>query len=115
MISAIRQEIITAISSIIPFDVLEQEHLDFVKDWIASGAEIFRIAKPDKPNIHLVSYFIVLDPSTNELLLVDHKKAELWLPPGGHVELNEKFTIYQLNILYNTTWIKNSALAPPFI
>ncbi len=85
----IRKEIITTISSIIPFDQLEREHLDFVKDWIASGAEIFRIAKPDKPNIHLVSYFIVIDPCTNEFLLVDHKKSGLWLPSGGHVELNE--------------------------
>lgn len=67
----------------------EIEHLEFVKEWITSGAEIFRIAKPDKPNIHLVSYFIIIDSQTNELLLVDHKKAELWLPPGGHVELNE--------------------------
>lgn len=87
--SVIREEILTAVASIIPFDNAEREHLDFVKDWIASGAEIFRIGKPDKPNIHLVSYFIVIDSQTNELLLVDHKKAELWLPPGGHVELNE--------------------------
>ncbi len=87
--SVIREEILTTVDSIIPFDIAEREQLDFVKDWIASGAEIFRIAKPDKPNIHLVSYFIVIDPQTNELLLVDHKKAELWLPPGGHVELNE--------------------------
>lgn len=89
MTSVIREEILATVASIIPFDVTEREHLDFVKDWIASGAEIFRIAKPNKPNIHLVSYFIVIDPQTNELLLVDHKKAELWLPPGGHVELNE--------------------------
>lgn len=89
MPSVIRKEILTAIASIIPFDNAERKHLDFVKDWIASGAEIFRIEKPNKPNIHLVSYFIVIDSQTNELLLVDHKKAELWLPPGGHVELNE--------------------------
>jgi 8-oxo-dGTP diphosphatase len=89
MTPVIREEILTTIASIIPFDNAEKEHLNFVKDWIASGAEIFRIEKPNKPDIHLVSYFIVIDPETNELLLVDHKKAELWLPPGGHVELNE--------------------------
>lgn len=89
MTSVIREEILTTIASIVPFDYAEREHLNFVKNWIASGAEIFRSAKPDKPNIHLVSYFIVVDPQTNELLLVDHKKAELWLPPGEHVELNE--------------------------
>lgn len=85
----IKKEILTEIASILPFDLLEKEHLDFVKTWIASGAEIFRIAKPDHPNIHLVSYFIVIDPHTNEILLVDHKKAGLWLPAGGHVEHNE--------------------------
>lgn len=87
--SSIRKEIIEEISSIIPFDTTEKEHLDYVNTWIASGAEIFRIAKPDKPDTHLVSYFIVFDPCANEFLLVDHKKAGLWLPPGGHVELNE--------------------------
>ncbi len=85
----IKKEILQDLSSILPVDSLEKEHLDFVKAWIASGAEIFRITKPDNPNIHLVSYFIVIDPYTNEILLVDHKKAGLWLPSGGHVELNE--------------------------
>lgn len=85
----IRNEIMEIVSSITPFDQEEQEHLNFVRTWIASGAEIFRIAKPDKPKIHLVSYFVLVDLSTNELLLTDHKKSELWLPPGGHVELGE--------------------------
>lgn len=76
-------------ASIMPFDSIEEEHRNFVKGWIASGAEIFRITQPDDPPIHLVSYFIVVDQSSNEFLLVDHKKAQLWLPPGGHVELNE--------------------------
>lgn len=85
----LREEILAEMASILPVDLLEKEHLDFVKAWIASGAEIFRIEKPDVPNIHLVSYFIVIDPDTNSLLLVDHKIAELWLPSGGHVEPNE--------------------------
>jgi len=77
------------VSSLIPFDHLEEEHLNFTKQWIASGAEIFRLELPDQPPIHLVSYFILIDPQTNDLLLVDHKKAQHWLPPGGHVEFNE--------------------------
>ncbi|MCE5295342.1 MAG: NUDIX hydrolase [Chlamydiales bacterium] len=31
----------------------------------------------------------MIDSSTNQILLVDHKKAGLWLPAGGHVEPNE--------------------------
>ena len=86
---SIRLIIDDIVSSIIPIDPIEEEHINFVKRWIASGVEIFRRAKPDIPNIHLVSYFMVVDQTSNEFLLVDHKKAQLWLPPGGHVEINE--------------------------
>lgn len=41
MTSVIREKIATVISSIIPFDVTESEHLDFVKEWIASGERFF--------------------------------------------------------------------------
>lgn len=85
----LRSTIHRIVSAIVPFDHLEEEHIDFVKKWISSGAEIFRLAKPDQPNIHLVSYFIVADQQTHQFLLVDHKKAQLWLPPGGHVEVDE--------------------------
>lgn len=85
----ISDQIRNAISSIIPLDKLEQEHLVFTKEWIDSGAGIFRIAKPAIPDPHLVAYFLLLDPTQKKLLLVDHKKAGLWLPSGGHVELNE--------------------------
>ncbi|WSN72117.1 NUDIX domain-containing protein [Streptomyces sp. NBC_01361] len=39
--------------------------------------------------MHLVSYFVVLDESCGQLLLVAHRKAGLWLPAGGHVEPGE--------------------------
>lgn len=83
---SIRSTINEIVSAIKPFDNIEQEHIAFVKTLIASGAEIFRT---NNPEIHLVSYFVVIDQKTNQILLVDHKKAELWLPTGGHVEHNE--------------------------
>lgn len=86
---SIRQEIKNTINSISPFDETEQEHITFTKNWIESGAEIFRTAKPATPDPHLVAYFLLIDTSSNQILLVDHKKAGLWLPSGGHVEINE--------------------------
>ena len=68
-----------------PLDELEQDHIYFVLDWIESGSEIFRIEKPATPETHLVVYFLIATPEMDQVLLVDHKKAELWLPPGGHV------------------------------
>lgn len=78
-----------AIADISPFDELEKKHIEDALAWIKSDAPIFRIAKPDVPKKHLVSYFVLLDQSAEKILLVDHKKALLWLPAGGHVEFNE--------------------------
>jgi 8-oxo-dGTP diphosphatase len=77
------------IQGIKPHDPIEQSHIHDTLEWIESGAPIFRIQKPDIPNKHLVSYFVVLDTFNQKILLVDHKKSGLWLPAGGHVEVDE--------------------------
>jgi len=87
-----REKIKKLVTSITPYDQLEEEHKLNVLGWIDSGAELFRIQKPDVPPKHLVSYFILFDQSTKKLLLVDHIKAGLWLPAGGHVEKDENPT-----------------------
>jgi 8-oxo-dGTP diphosphatase len=83
------ENIYNTISAIKPFDELEESHIQDILAWINSGAPIFRIKKPDIPSKHLVSYFVLFDESASKILLVDHKKAGLWLPTGGHVEINE--------------------------
>lgn len=85
----IRKEIADLVSEIEPLDDLECEHKEETLHWINSENEIFRIAKPNIPDKHLVSYFCLFDQASLEILLVDHKNAQLWLPSGGHVEINE--------------------------
>lgn len=80
-----RQIVRQAVEGIAPFDKKEQSHIDDILAWIDSGAGLFRIKKPDIPPKHLVSYFVVYDPDTRKILLIDHIKAQLWLPTGGHV------------------------------
>ncbi|MEI7749434.1 MAG: NUDIX hydrolase [Candidatus Moraniibacteriota bacterium] len=87
--NGIRESIVTLVENIGPFDDLEKKHQDDALEWIGSGAEIFRIAKPDMPPKHLVSYFVVVDLAHGAVLLVDHISAEKWLPSGGHVEFGE--------------------------
>lgn len=87
--SSIRKNIHHLISAIIPYDDVEQEHINDTRLWIKSGAPIFRVQKPDVPNKHLVSYFVLFDDVYQKILLVDHKKALLWLPAGGHIEIDE--------------------------
>jgi|SRR6185312_10084261 len=77
------------IAAIKPCDDVEQVHIADALAWIDSGANIFRIDAPDKPPKHLVAYFVLVDPDHGSILLGDHIKAQLWLPSGGHVELNE--------------------------
>lgn len=87
--SSIREHIHHIISAIIPYDDVEHKHINDTRLWIESGAPIFRVQKPDVPNKHLVSYFVLFDDVHEKILLCDHKKALLWLPSGGHVEIDE--------------------------
>lgn len=93
MANALNKELITIIgnevAAITPLDATERRHQKEVADWLATGANPFRIKKPDTPPKHLVSYFVLVDPDQRSILLVDHIKAQLWLPSGGHVMFNE--------------------------
>ncbi|GHJ37510.1 NUDIX hydrolase [Streptomyces sp. TS71-3] len=85
----LRGHLLELVGAIEPWDDLERTHLESARDWIAGGAPLHRVRKPDVPATHLVSYFVVLDDARGQLLLVAHRKAGLWLPPGGHVEPGE--------------------------
>lgn len=78
-----------AVSKIDPIDTLESDHKQDVLKWIDSSTPIFRISKPDNPPKHLVSYFVLYDETASSVMLIDHIKARLWLPTGGHVEVDE--------------------------
>lgn len=83
------KHILKVVTSIEPWDNLEAKHIADVSTWINSGSQIFRIAKPDNPPKHLVSYFVPYDSSRDTLMLIDHTKANAWLSPGGHIEQDE--------------------------
>ena len=85
----IREQIKDIIEKITPLDSEESLHKEEVLKWISSGADLFRIKKPATPSMHLVSYFIPIDLEQEKMMLVHHKKANLWLPPGGHVDPDE--------------------------
>ncbi|MEL6690553.1 MAG: NUDIX domain-containing protein, partial [Pseudomonadota bacterium] len=86
-ITDLRAQIRDEIAGIVPFDEAERHVVDDALSWLDSGAEIFRLQKPATPPKHLVSYFLLVDG--DHILLVDHIKAGLWLPSGGHVDPGE--------------------------
>jgi 8-oxo-dGTP diphosphatase len=77
------------VGAIEPLDDLEADDQAACLSWIASGAPLCRTEKPATPPQHLVAYAVAVDPARRQLLLVDHRQAELWLPTGGHVEPRE--------------------------
>jgi 8-oxo-dGTP diphosphatase len=85
----LRAAIHDLIAAIEPYDELERAHRETALAWVQSGQPLFRTDPPDRPSPHLVSYFPVCDPVTRSVLLAHHRKADLWLPPGGHVEPDE--------------------------
>ncbi|KPL80301.1 NUDIX hydrolase [Herpetosiphon geysericola] len=84
-----RSTIRSLVTQIAPLDLREQADCNETLAWIDSDAPLFRTAKPATPSMHLVSYIVVYDPATAQILLVDHRNAQLWLPCGGHVEPDE--------------------------
>ncbi|MEV0616995.1 NUDIX domain-containing protein [Nonomuraea sp. NPDC050404] len=84
--SDLRSGLIELLEGIEPWDERERAHLATAAEWIASGAQLYRVRKPDVPDMHLVSYFVAFDETSREVLLVGHRAAGLWLPSGGHVE-----------------------------
>jgi 8-oxo-dGTP diphosphatase len=76
------------VSGIDPVDELEAAHRTRVLEWLAGTDDVFRRVPPAEPPQHLVSYVVPV-AADGRVLLVDHIKAGLWLPPGGHVEPGE--------------------------
>ncbi|MCX6766760.1 MAG: NUDIX domain-containing protein [Candidatus Moranbacteria bacterium] len=84
-----RKKISDLISKVDPFDQAETAHIKDALEWILSGAEIFKIKSPDVPPKHLVSYSVLVDSKEKKILLLNHQKALLLLPSGGHVNRGE--------------------------
>lgn len=77
------------IASIPAGDDHEAADLRSTAAWLNRTDDVFRRAKPATPDPHLVSYVVPIDPDSGHLLLGEHLNAGLWLPPGGHVEVDE--------------------------
>src|SRR6266508_5578611 len=67
-------------------DYLEAQHQAVSLRWLQATDDVFRRVKPATPPRHLVAYLVPVNRTDGSVLLVDHVNADLWLPPGGHVE-----------------------------
>ena len=65
-------------------------------DFPAKVKEIFRkklaagkLIREEDPENHLCSYFAAYDPNARQVFIGHHKKANLWLFNGGHIDAGE--------------------------
>jgi 8-oxo-dGTP pyrophosphatase MutT (NUDIX family) len=84
-----RERMADLVSQLRPCDDVEAIHQQEALTWIRSRAGLYRLRKPDVPPTHLVAYFVVVDATTDRVLLVDHVNAGLLLATGGHCEPGE--------------------------
>src|SRR3984885_900502 len=77
------------VAAVQPFDAREAADQADILGWVASGQQLFRTVPPATPPKHLGVFFAPVDATGRCLLLGDHRKSGLWLPPGGHVEDGE--------------------------
>jgi hypothetical protein len=87
--TALIGEIAELVERLSPCDAIESQHQLDALAWLRSTADVFRRAAPATPAKHLVAYFLLSDPLDESVFLVHHRKARLWLPTGGHVEVGE--------------------------
>ena len=45
--------------------------------------------RDEEPKTHFCVYFFPYDKATKKVFMVHHKKANLWLSPGGHIDRGE--------------------------
>jgi 8-oxo-dGTP pyrophosphatase MutT (NUDIX family) len=101
------------VSALTPGDDLEARHIAETLSWLASTDDVYRRVKPATPPKHLVSYVIPTDGDA--VLLVDHRNARLWLPPGGHVEPGEAPALTAARELDEELGVAGAAAKPVFL
>ena len=48
-----------------------------------------RLTREENPLSHFCTYFLPVNTKTKQVFIVHHKKSNLWLAPGGHLDLGE--------------------------
>jgi len=103
------------IAALRPIDDREAAHQAETLSWLASTTDVYRRVKPATPPRHLVSYVVPADPDTGDVLLVDHRNARLWLPPGGHVEPGEHPALTAARELAEELGVTGASSTPTFL
>ncbi len=75
-----------SVSAIIDSDICysEDTYNDY-KQRVVEGLP----TRDENPQTHFCAYFLPYDPKQKKVFIVLHKKAGLWISPGGHIDRGE--------------------------
>lgn len=48
-----------------------------------------KLTQSENPHDHMCAFFVPFHPETKRIFLGHHIKADMWIPPGGHIEQGE--------------------------
>jgi 8-oxo-dGTP pyrophosphatase MutT (NUDIX family) len=74
------------------YDLAQIDHADMAtvaKAYIRIDNEPTRLVQSAHATDHFCVFFLPYHAPSNSIYLVHHKKAEDWIPPGGHIEMGE--------------------------
>lgn len=84
----VKETYLSSLRQIQPLDEVEQEHIADALSWISKTSEL---CKPENMEKHACAISVILSQDRKKTFLIDHIKAGIWLPPGGHVEKGKTF------------------------
>jgi 8-oxo-dGTP pyrophosphatase MutT (NUDIX family) len=62
---------------------------------------------------HLTASMVVIDPDTEQVLLIHHAAADLWMFPGGHVDPDETPAEAAIREVLEETGVQATAYGRP--
>lgn len=75
------------------------------------------LTRDENSKTHFCAYFLPYNQEDKKVFIVYHKKAELWLSPGGHIDKGEKLLDTLNREIYEELGMKNffKDLPSPFL
>ena len=75
------------------------------------------LTRDENPASHFGVHFLPYDPEARKIFIVHHKKSNLWIAPGGHIDRGEGLMGALNREIYEEVGIKNESgeYATPFL
>ncbi|MES2216346.1 MAG: NUDIX domain-containing protein [Patescibacteria group bacterium] len=105
---------------------LSEEILSFTTPEVAADSVVARFrervaqglfTRDENSKSHFCAYFIPYNPATKKVFIIHHKKAKLWLFPGGHIDKGESFLETLNREIHEELGVENAIKGPvkPFL